>query len=42
MANAYPFTDLRRTDGNVPEAARLLAIGRATLYRKIEQYGIER
>jgi Nif-specific regulatory protein len=33
---------LRRADGNVPEAARLLAIGRATLYRKIEQYGIER
>jgi Nif-specific regulatory protein len=33
---------LRRTDGNVPEAAKLLAIGRATLYRKIEQYGIER
>jgi two-component system response regulator HydG len=33
---------LSRADGNVPEAARLLAIGRATLYRKIEQYGIER
>ena len=33
---------LRRVDGNVPEAARLLAIGRATLYRKIELYGIER
>ncbi len=33
---------LRRTDGNVPEAARLLGIGRATLYRKIEEYGIER
>ncbi|MCC6491977.1 MAG: sigma 54-interacting transcriptional regulator [Pirellulales bacterium] len=33
---------LRRTDGNVPEAAKLLAIGRATLYRKIELYGIER
>lgn len=33
---------LRRADGNVPEAARLLAIGRATLYRKIELYGIER
>ncbi|HMO84453.1 MAG TPA: sigma 54-interacting transcriptional regulator [Lacipirellulaceae bacterium] len=33
---------LRRAGGNVPEAARLLAIGRATLYRKIELYGIER
>ncbi|HEX4000879.1 MAG TPA: sigma 54-interacting transcriptional regulator [Pirellulales bacterium] len=33
---------LRRTAGNVPEAAKLLAIGRATLYRKIEEYGIER
>jgi Nif-specific regulatory protein len=33
---------LRRADGNVPEAAKLLAIGRATLYRKIELYGIER
>ena len=33
---------LRRADGNVPEAARLLGIGRATLYRKIEEYGIER
>ncbi len=33
---------LRRADGNVPEAAKLLGIGRATLYRKIEQYRIER
>jgi Nif-specific regulatory protein len=33
---------LRRSDGNVPEAAKLLAIGRATLYRKIELYGIQR
>jgi Nif-specific regulatory protein len=33
---------LDRAAGNVPEAARLLAIGRATLYRKIELYGIER
>ncbi len=31
---------LSRTEGNVPEAARLLGIGRATLYRKIEQYGV--
>jgi Nif-specific regulatory protein len=33
---------LKRTTGNVPEAARLLGIGRATLYRKIEEYGINR
>jgi Nif-specific regulatory protein len=33
---------LRRTEGNVPDAARLLGIGRATLYRKVEHYGITR
>ena len=33
---------LKRTSGSVPEAARLLGVGRATLYRKIEEYGIER
>ncbi len=33
---------LARTKGNVPEAAKLLGIGRATLYRKIEQYHIDR
>jgi len=33
---------LKRTNGNVPEAAKLLGIGRATLYRKIEEYGINR
>jgi Nif-specific regulatory protein len=33
---------LSRTQGNVPEAAKLLGIGRATLYRKIEEYGISR
>jgi two-component system, NtrC family, response regulator HydG len=33
---------LKRTSGNVPEAAKLLGIGRATLYRKIEEYGISR
>ena len=31
---------LRRTAGHVPEAATLLGIGRATLYRKIEQFGL--
>ncbi len=33
---------LKRTEGNVPEAAKLLGIGRATLYRKIDEYGIRR
>jgi two-component system, NtrC family, response regulator HydG len=33
---------LKRTGGNIPEAARLLGLGRATLYRKVEEYGIER
>ena len=33
---------LARTKGAVPEAAKLLGIGRATLYRKIDQFGIER
>jgi DNA-binding NtrC family response regulator len=31
---------LRRAGGNVPEAAGLLGIGRATLYYKIKQYGL--
>ena len=33
---------LRRCDDKVPDAAELLGIGRATLYRKIEQYKISR
>lgn len=33
---------LARTKGAIPEAAKLLGIGRATLYRKVDQYGIER
>lgn len=33
---------LKRTSGNVPEAAKLLGLGRATLYRKIEEYAIAR
>ena len=33
---------LNRAGDNVPEAAKLLGIGRATLYRKIEQYHIQR
>ena len=31
---------LRFTKGNKAEAARLMNIGQATLYRKIEEYGI--
>ena len=31
---------LRRTAGHIQEAAALLGIGRATLYRKIEQFGL--
>jgi Nif-specific regulatory protein len=33
---------LQRSDGNVPEAANLLGISRATAYRKITEYGIDR
>lgn len=33
---------IKRTGDNIPEAARLLGLGRATLYRKVEEYGIER
>lgn len=33
---------LIRAGNNVPEAAKLLGIGRATLYRKIDEYAIER
>lgn len=33
---------LKRTSNSVPDAAKLLGLGRATVYRKIEEYGIER
>ena len=33
---------LKRTEGSIPDAAKLLGLGRATLYRKVEEYGIER
>jgi Nif-specific regulatory protein len=33
---------LKRSGGNVAEAAKLLGIGRATLYRKIEEYDVPR
>ena len=33
---------LCRTGGSVPDAARLLGISRATAYRKITEYEIER
>jgi Nif-specific regulatory protein len=33
---------LSRTHGNIPEAAQLLGIARATLYRKVDEYGLKR
>jgi transcriptional regulator with GAF, ATPase, and Fis domain len=33
---------MQRTEGNVPQAAKLLGISRATLYRKIDDYGLKR
>jgi Nif-specific regulatory protein len=33
---------LNRTGGSVPDAAKLLGISRATAYRKITEYEIER
>jgi DNA-binding NtrC family response regulator len=32
---------IERTGGNIPEAARLLGIGRATLYRKVDEYSLK-
>lgn len=31
---------LKRTQGNIPAAAQLLGVGRATLYRKVDDYGL--
>ncbi|HCU23427.1 MAG TPA: hypothetical protein DF383_00275 [Deltaproteobacteria bacterium] len=33
---------LKKCEGNVPEAARRLKVGQATLYRKIRKFGIDR
>jgi DNA-binding NtrC family response regulator len=38
---AHILRVLRHTSANVPEAARLLRVSRATLYRKISQHGID-
>ncbi|WP_302400310.1 helix-turn-helix domain-containing protein [Alistipes onderdonkii] len=35
------FQILEYTNGNKAEAARLLGIGIATLYRKLESYGMK-
>lgn len=32
---------LRLYEGNITQCARILGIGRSTLYRKLEQYGID-
>ncbi len=33
---------LRQTGGSIPEASELLGISRATAYRKLAEYGIDR
>jgi Nif-specific regulatory protein len=33
---------MKRTAGNIPEAAKLLGLGRATLYRKLDEYKLTR
>ncbi len=33
---------MKRTGDNIPEAVKLLGIGRATLYRKLEEYGMRK
>lgn len=42
MANRAIVAALRRTRGNVREAARLLGLGQATVYRKIKRFHIAR
>lgn len=32
---------LKRTNGNIPAAAQLLGVGRATLYRKVDEYSLK-
>jgi len=33
---------MKRTEDSIPESAKLLGIGRATLYRKIDEYGLRK
>ena len=41
MERRYVTEVLQRCQGNLSEAARALGIGRTTLYRKIEKYGLK-
>lgn len=42
MGKALVEEALKRTSHNIPEAAKMLGIGRATLYRKVDDYCLEK